>query len=170
MTKLLIGGMGRSGKDTACEILEEQFGMTFTSSSWAAAEIFIFEQLRLHHNYKTVQECFDDRHSGDNRMLWYDMITEYNTDDKARLAKDILKKSDIYCGLRSKEELDECKRQGVFDLTIWIEATDRIGITESSGSITVTKDDFDIIIENNTSLTDFEQKIIRLGKALVGDF
>ena len=42
---ILIIGHARHGKDTVAEFLEEIFGLTFMSSSQAAADIFIYEVL-----------------------------------------------------------------------------------------------------------------------------
>jgi len=148
--KILIAGMGRAGKDTACEYLRDQYGMSFKDSSRAAAEIFIFDQLKdVGDGYISIDECYEDRHSGNNRKIWFDMICEYNKDDPTRLARKILETNDIYCGMRSIEELTACKESGVFDVTIWIDAEDRLGITESSDSITIKKEDCTFIIKNN---------------------
>ena len=156
--KILICAEGRHGKDTLCEILNEKYGLSFASSSYTAAEEFIFDKMKDSHGYKTVQECFDDRHTGDNRRIWYELISEFNKDDKARLAKIILSKNDIYCGLRSKEELDECIRQNLFDLTFWVDATKRLGHTEDKSSITITKEDCLYVLDNNSDLANLERQ------------
>lgn len=155
--KILICGKGRSGKDTLCEILRDKYGMTFASSSWTAAGTFIFDKLKKSHNYQSVSQCFNDRHRGENRKLWYDLITEYNHDDPAKLAKIITSKNDIYCGLRSKTELEECMKQGVVDLTYWVDASDRVSYKEGSDSITITKDDCMHIINNNGTIEELER-------------
>ena len=59
--KLCIIGYARSGKDTAAEVLEGYFGVKHTSSSMAAAKIFIFEKLKDKYGYKSFEECFEDR-------------------------------------------------------------------------------------------------------------
>jgi len=146
---ILITGYGRAGKDTFCEILRDKFGMTFTSSSWFMANEFIFDELKESRGYKTVEDCYNDRHSEGSRELWYNMISDYNKDDPTKLARKILEVNDIYCGMRSKRELDACVESGVFDLTVWIDAEARCGITETKESITVSKHDCDIIIYNN---------------------
>lgn len=96
--KLLIIGHKRHGKDTLAEIFRDNFGMTFNSSSNAAAEIFIYDALKNKYGYKSFKECFYDRMN--KRAEWYDLICEYNVKDKARLAKDILKDNDCYVGMR----------------------------------------------------------------------
>jgi len=84
------------------------------------------------------------------------MISDYNKDDPTKLARKILEVNDIYCGMRSKRELDACVESGVFDLTVWIDAEARCGITETKESITVSKHDCDIIIYNNGTEKDLE--------------
>jgi len=86
--KFLIIGHARHGKDTFAELLQEQFDFKFKSSSQAAAEIFIYDELKEKYGYKTPEECFEDRVN--HRAEWYNMICDYNKDDRAKLAKSIL--------------------------------------------------------------------------------
>ena len=117
--KLLIIGYARSGKDTTAEYLNEKHSISFESSSLAACRIFLFNTLKDKYNYNSINDCFNDRDN--HRKEWFDLILNYNKDDRARLAKEILKESDCYVGMRSREEFEECKRQNVFDLVIWVE-------------------------------------------------
>lgn len=153
--KVLICGMGRHGKDTLAEILRDNYGLTFSSSSWAACEIFLFDKLRGEFGYQTIEDCYSDRHN--HRKRWYDEICEFNRDDPSRLAKEIMKSSDIYVGMRSKTEYDKCLEDNVFDFIFWVDAEKRLGITESSDSITLSKDMFTMRVCNNGSLDDLEQ-------------
>lgn len=152
----LIAGTGRSGKDTLAEILRAKYGVKFESSSYAAAKIFIYNQLKEERGYTSIEECYEDRHN--HRELWYDLICWYNKDDKARLAKSILKDSDCYVGMRSKEELDKCKEDGVFSHVFWVDASKRVDYQESSSSCTVTADQADFILDNNSDLANLERQ------------
>lgn len=167
MGNLLITGLGRHGKDTACEYLRDKYGIAFANSSYTAAELFIFDALKDSHGYETVKDCFDDRHTDANRKIWYDMICEYNKDDKARLAKDILSNNDIYCGMRSIDELTECRRQGVIKFSIWIDAKDRLGLTEDSSSITITEQDCNMTIRNNGLEADFYRSLDLIYRSVI---
>lgn len=158
---LLIVGSARHGKDTLAEILRDEFGLTFVSSSQAAADIFLYEKLKLLYGYKTSEECFEDRVN--HRQEWYEAICEYNKDDRARLAKGILELADCYVGMRDREEIQECMKQGLFDLIIWVDASERLPM-ESENSFNIDKNCADIIIENNTDFQSFREKILRLGK------
>ena len=154
--KLLVIGSGRHGKDFFCEALCSEFGFTFKSSSeFMASKIFPMVKDIL--GYNTEQECFEDRHN--HRGLWYELIGAFNHKDKAHLAKELLSKYDIYCGMRSKAELNECKKQGLFDLVVWIDASDRVDYVEGGDSISVSKDDADIVILNNGAAVDLFSKI-----------
>lgn len=161
--KLLIIGHKRSGKDTLAEILSKHFDFTFMSSSLAAAEEFIYDALRDKYGYRTFKECYEDRVN--RRAEWFDLICEYNQYDKTRLAKKILSKNDCYVGMRSSEEIEQCKREGLIDLVIWVDASGRVE-DEGSDSFNIKKEDADIVIENNTTLKDFEAKVKRFGALL----
>lgn len=160
---ILIIGHGRHGKDTLAELLKIHAGLSFKSSSEAAAEIFIYDALKKKYGYKTFTQCYDDRHN--HRAEWYDLITAYNKDDRAKLAKDILALNDCYVGMRDREEILECKRQKIFDLIIWVDASDRLPLEDKS-SFNIDKNLADIIIDNNSTYDEFESKVIRLSAIL----
>ena len=158
--KLFILGNSRCGKDTASEILAKNFGFKHISSSLFVCEKAVLPTLSARYGYKSVQEAFDDKDG--HRDEWFDLISEYNRLDPSRLSRELFEKYDIYCGLRSNIELSASRH--LADIVIWIDATKRIGISEQSSSITVTRDMADIIIENNGTLEEFEKKIIKFGK------
>jgi dephospho-CoA kinase len=161
--KLLIIGHMRHGKDTLAEIFNEHFGLRFKSSSLAAAEIFIYDELKDKYGYTSPEECFEDRVN--HRPEWYEMICSYNEQDRAKLAKGILKSADCYVGMRDRGEILECIRQGLFDLIIWVDASKRLPL-ESPDSFNIDSSCADIIIENNGTYEEFVEKAIRLGKLL----
>ena len=161
--KLCIVGHGSHGKDSMAEILHEHFGLKYVSSSQAAADIFIYGVLKDKYGYDTPEHCFNDRMN--HRAEWHDLICDYNKKDKARLAKDILKHSDCYVGMRSKYEIDECLNQGLFDLIIWVDACDRLPL-EGSDSFNIDKSCADIIVNNNYDFESFKNRVIRLGKII----
>ena len=164
LPKLLIIGNMRHGKDTMAEILQSEFGMKFKSSSEAAAEIFIYDELKEKYGYETPFECFEDRVN--HRSEWYNLICGYNLEDKAKLAKGILEHADCYVGMRDSGEIKECIKQKLFDLIIWVDASERLPLEDTS-SFNITKSDADVIIENNDTFEEFKEKVIRLGNALI---
>jgi dephospho-CoA kinase len=162
--KILIIAHARHGKDTFAELLNEMFGLKFKSSSQAAADIFIFDALKDKYGYETPEQCFEDRVN--HRAEWYNMICDYNKDDKAKLAKGILELSDCYVGMRDRGEIEECLRQGLFDLIIWIDASYRLPL-ESPESFNIDKSCADIIIDNNGTFDEFKARVARIGKIII---
>ena len=145
--KLMVLGHCRHGKDSMAEILRDESGMTFESSSQSAAE------------------CFEDRHN--HRQEWYEAICEYNKDDKARLAKGIVERTGCYVGMRDREEIKECIKQGLFDLIVWVDASDRLP-EEPATSFNIDKSCTDVIIENNGTYEEFYEKVLRFGNTIYG--
>jgi dephospho-CoA kinase len=159
--KLLIISNMRWGKDTFAEILRDNFGLKFISSSQAAADIFIYKALKDKYGYKTSEECFNDRVN--HRAEWYNLICDYNKDDKARLAKGILELADCYVGMRDRGEIEECMKQGLFDLIVWIDSSKRLA-PEPPDSFNIDQSCADIIVNNNGTLEQFRERVIRIGK------
>ncbi len=162
--KLLIIGSARHGKDTFAEILRDRMGLKFQSSSQAAADIFIYDALKDKYGYKTSEECFEDRVN--HRAEWFNMITDYNSPNRSRLAKEILNINDCYVGMRSRLEIQECVKEGIFDLIVWVDASDRLPL-EDSDSFDIDKSCADIIVENNGTLNQFTMKVLKLGECLM---
>ncbi len=171
-SKILIIGYARHGKDTIAEIFRDHFGMTFVSSSIAACRIAIYPTLRERYGYTSIEECYQDRVN--HRQEWYDLISDYNSEDGSKLCKKILfgtiplggepfPPNDCYVGMRSKREFEASK--WMFSLIIFVDASERHPI-EGRESCTNSPKDADIIITNNGSLEEFKEKVIRLGKMI----
>ena len=158
--KILILGNARHGKDTLAELLADRFGMTYKSSSEMAMEIFLFDMLKEKHGYETMQECFEDRVN--HRQIWYLSICDYNKDDRARLAKDILEGHDCYVGMRDLDEFEASKE--LFDVIIWVDASKRLGTSENTNKIPVSE--ADMVITNDGTFEDFKEKARLLGNML----
>ena len=163
--KVLILGNARHGKDTLAELFNQYFGLTFMSSSQASADFFLYNQLKDKYGYTSSEECFEDRVN--HREEWYQAICNYNKDNRARLAQDILSRSNCYVGMRDKEEFNECVKQKLFDIIIWVDASKRLPL-EPGTSFNINMSDADIIVENNGTFEEFVEKSKRIGKALFG--
>lgn len=160
---ILLIGHGQHGKDTAAGYFKELFGYKFESSSIAASRIFLFDILKEKYGYKDEMECFEDRIN--HRKEWHDLICEYNKDDKARLAKEILKDSHLYVGMRSDEECKECLKQGLFSWVIGI--YDYRKPLEGTGSFDINIwERSDIIIPNSSTPEDLKERIRKLAHSL----
>ncbi len=164
--KILLLGYGRHGKDTVAEYLRDHYGYKFTSSSMACAEKVMLPAFRdiddeLGHGwkYQTAEECFNDRHN--HRAFWFQEIERFNTPDKAALGKMIFESNDIYVGLRSKREYAAVKNAGLFDVAIWVDASDRLP-PEDKASCTVEPWMAELIIDNNGTLEELHFGINQL--------
>lgn len=153
---LLIIGHARHGKDTVAEMISNLTGYKFESSSAAAARIFIFDNLKDKYGYKDFNECYEDRM--ERRKEWYDLICDFNKEDKSKLAKEIMKDSNIYVGMRSNEECEKCLSDKVFDIVIGV--FDPRKPLEPSTSFNIDLwSKSDIVIVNKGSLEDLENKV-----------
>lgn len=164
LPKLLVIGNARHGKDTVCEILRDQHGFTFRSSSDFCAERFIYQALRDKYNYQSYDECYNDRHN--HRAEWYNMIHDYCRNDYARLGREIFAENDIYCGLRNKGEFHAMRNTGVFDYAVWVDRSDYIPPEDrSSMSLEIWMADY--VIDNNGSVEDLQRNVADLTKHLL---
>jgi dephospho-CoA kinase len=150
--KLLVIGHARHGKDTVCEILRDEYGLTFKSSSEFCAEKVVFPRMP---RYTTWQKCFADR--ANHRGEWFNVIAEYNAGDPGRLGREIFAEYDIYCGLRNVEEFRALKA----DHVIWVDASKRQPL-ESTASMTLTEEMADLWIDNNGDLDNLRSEIQRV--------
>lgn len=158
--KFLILGHGRHGKDTLAEMLRDMCGLTFQSSSWAAAEIAVFPVLAPRYGYKTVQECFDDR--ANHREEWRQCITDYNAPDKGRLCREILETSDCYVGMRCPLEFAAVRH--LFDAVIWVDALDR---HPPDPSMSIPPDSDMLLVDNNGSIDELRGQARLIAKNFV---
>jgi len=154
--KILIIGHARHGKDTSAEIIKELFDYSFESSSIAAARIFLYDKLKDKYGYGNFIECFEDRVN--RRTEWYDEIKAFNSEDPSKLAKEILKESDMYVGMRSNTEIINCVDTGVFNLVIGI--YDYRKPLESSDSFDINLwEREDIIIPNSQGIEELRNRL-----------
>ena len=153
---LLIIGHARHGKDTVAEMLRDNFGLTFKSSSLAASEIFLYDALKEKYGYKTPEECFEDRVN--HRAEWKDLIVEYNSKDYTRLAGDILKDCDMYVGMREHKEIAACKEKGMFDWVVGVFDPRKPEEPKDSFNINLWEE-ADFVIPNAGTLEDLERKV-----------
>lgn len=163
--KILVLGKARHGKDTFCEILRDNYGYKFESSSARIIKEFLPFLQKLY-GFKDFEEAYESRF--DMRDFLFQLVSAYNSKDLTRMAQLVLEGNDIYCGMRSYEEVEACKESGVFDLIVWVDAEERLGDTEPSSSCTVVKSQADIVIENDDSKVEFEDKVKNLMELIGG--
>ena len=153
--KLLILGYARHGKDTFAEILSSKYDFKFTSSSEFVGREVMWNNWGIA-KYSSFEEMFEDRVN--HRILWMEMISAYNTPDKTMTAKTMIERDgfDMYVGMRRLDELEACRKAGIFDFIIWVDRSDHLPPEVSSMDITADNCQPDFIIDNNGSLKDLE--------------
>lgn len=158
--RVIILGHARHGKDTVCEMLRDDYGFNFQSSSqWAAEHIMIPHFHERGIIYASVKECYEDRVN--HRSEWFDAITAFNTPDLTALGKAIFEDNDVYCGIRNAREFHALKNAGVFDYAIWVDRS-MYAPPESGLSCTVEPWMADFVLDNNGSLEDLDQRLDEL--------
>jgi hypothetical protein len=67
--------------------------------------------------------------------------------------------------MRDRDEIRECIDNGIFDLIIWVDASERLP-EEDASSFNIDKSCADIIINNNGTYEEFVERVVRFGKCL----
>lgn len=155
--KILVLGWARHGKDTVAEMLSDNHGLSFRSSSYFLAEHVVMPELRRRGiTYPSLEACYEDRVN--HRATWREIIAEHNGDDPARLAKAILEVVDCYVGMRTDREYRAALP--LFDAVVWVDSSARGIPPEGRDSMTI---EFDAgvmhRIENSGTLADLEEKV-----------
>lgn len=190
--KVLVIGHARHGKDTVAEILAEDYGMEFISSSLFCAETVVWpalldprEACAKHYEagapglsseklaeqllemvdvgYSSAAAAYEDRNNF--RDVWFSLIAAYCYPNKAALGEQIFKSNDVYVGVRNRQELTAIVNSGLSDLVIWVDASLRLP-AESEASCTVEPYMADYIIDNNGSRQDLQSNVHTLMQTL----
>jgi len=148
-------GMGRCGKDTAGIYLASGCSIRFKGSVSSIVAPLIATGLN-----QDVDTAYAERH--ENRMYWYEFCNELRRHDPTLLVKMTLSENDIVGGIRSANELFECSRLGVIDLSVWVE-NDRVA---KDPTVEYTADDCDIVVRNCGTLSEYYGKLRRLAGTL----
>ena len=120
---ILILGHGDHGKTSVALYLSDRMGLSCRDSSEFAAEHTVFPVLGGKYGYSNWKQCHADRRN--HRDEWGDLIADYNRHDPTRLAKELLRQSEVYVGMRRWREFIPSLKQGLFSDVIWVDATGR---------------------------------------------
>lgn len=151
---ILIVGHGRSGKDTAADLLHGKGRLLNAGSlSWHALP-FMAKELGI-----TPQKAWDERHA--KRQFWKDHLDTLRAHDTLFLVKLALKHGNIVTGLRAREEMDAAQASGLFSSIVWIE---RPG-TPVDPTVCFGPQDSTDILHNTGTLEDFEAKLLTWAKS-----
>ena len=164
--RLMICGDGRHGKDTAADILRNVFGLTFESSSMVMAEE-MYDRIGKDMGYGTIEDFYKNRHK--HRSLWFELIAALNYKDPAFLSRKIFGKYDIYVGNRNPREFSAAKEEGLFDYSIYVDASTRLGNVESQSSNRIKASMCDFIVYNNLGISEFKEALVDLYNELLSE-
>lgn len=154
--KIALLGYGRSGKDSGGYWCGMHTPLVYTGSTSDVVNPLIAAARGI-----TPEENWARRHQ--ERMFWYEWCNEFRRDDPTKLARAAIDAgADIIVGMRDAAELNACKAARLFDLTIWVE-NPRV---PPDPTVTFTRDDCDIVIDNNRRLGHFHGKLANLIAAL----
>lgn len=168
--RLMVVGHARHGKDTFADMLCDLSNKIYKkrSSSECAIQYAIWpkldeiypayfaEKLRAHAIAwgfdSAYEELYENRFN--YRDEWKQLICDYNKDDKTRLMKQLYATSNIYVGIRSKQEFYAGRDEGIFDLSIWVD-NPRVGAEKTNELNPL---DCDLIVNNCGDLEVLEQR------------
>lgn len=151
---LAILGMGRAGKDTAGEFLAKTFHLKPVKSSSLNALPLVAHMIGI-----SEEQAYAERHQ--RREFWIEACNQLRADDLTRLARWCFSVCDLAVGLRGGKELPAVVKEGVVDLTVWIERD-----VPKDPTVEFTRDDCDVVIENHTSVDRFYERLTRFGRAV----
>jgi len=163
--RLLIIGHGRHGKDTVAQMISDKMGLTFSSSSDFVGRRAIWPTWGRE-RYASFEKMFEARITPENRVVWGNLISAYNTPDKSRTATEMLEEgNDMYIGMRRIAEWEACIEKGLFDHVIWVDASARLE-PEAKASNELTAKQANLYIDNNGPEANLEVAITNLQKKL----
>jgi hypothetical protein len=174
--KIMVIGHARHGKDTVGELLKKHYGLSFTSSSLFCANRIMmpaFDRVNAAHKeedrvvYADAQACYEDR--GNHREFWHDEIAAYPSNDLSILVREIFESNDVYCGCRNDREFLQAKGEGLYNLSLWVDASLRHP-PEKRGSMKLEKWMADEVVDNNGTEEQLERNLLRIVNPFVVAF
>jgi hypothetical protein len=154
--RILLLGYARHGKDTVAEMLRDNHGYKFISSSEFVGREIIWDTWGCT-RYNSFNVMFKDRVNW--RELWMNLISEYNTPDKTKTARTMLERGyDLYVGMRRLDELEMSRY--LFDYVVWVDRSNHL--PPETGSMDITRENAkpDYVINNNGTLEDLERNVL----------
>lgn len=179
---LMIVGYARHGKDTVAELLRDDYGFHFVSSSYFMAERVILPKMLeawdrwedpergrnvaqpAWPRYADLDECYEDRVN--HRQFWFDTIAEANEEDPAYLSTEIFKEHDLYVGNRNPREFHASKCKGLWDFAVWVDRSEHCP-PEPPTSNRIEPWMCDYILDNNGTLEHTRRNLSRLMETMV---
>ena len=144
---VLILGYAGHGKDELREFLNNLTGRSSPNTSLLTARNVMlpwFDE-QFPGLYDNTSECYKDRVNW--RAAWHNVISKYNSPDKARLCKEVLEHSSIYVGIRKMDELEACK--DLFDMVIWVDRDEHVPVESDTSNEVHFDESFMLRVDNN---------------------
>lgn len=152
--KMLLLGHARHGKDEVANLLKPIFT---SGGTLEIAKELVYPILKDKYGYRNIEKCIADRVN--HRKEWFDIIADYNKDNKSAVAELVFSKVDIYIGQRALDEFIVTKQKRLFDICVFVDASSRVPM-EKTMQIPATLADY--ILDNNGTLDDLKKNTILL--------
>jgi hypothetical protein len=156
---IVFCGHGRCGKDTATTFFKANYPAAGNAKNVSQAVLpFMVAALKA-----PVDQLIAERHQ--HREFWFNFCNALREDNPALLVELTTADCFVYGGIRAAIELEAARKAGLADLVVWIERE-----VLPDPTLEYSKDDCDVIIENNGSLSDFYRRLRKLGDLLLPSF
>lgn len=155
----MLLGLSGHGKDAVCDNLPKS--VKHSSSSKFALRTFMFLKLQEKYGYVSRRQCYEDRVN--KRQDWYEGIKEHCSEDPAKLGRDLFKYNTVYNGCRNRREFEAMRKEGLFDVVVWVDSSKRLGSSDDP-YMELTSDDADYILDNNGTLIQLKVNMVQLLK------
>lgn len=153
---VLFAGMGRAGKDTACEYLSKITTLRNAGTTSKYLCEYVASKLGL-----PVDEVYARRHESDEmRTFWYNCGNELRQNGPATLIRRALECGEITGGVRDYAEVVAAREEGLIDILVWIE-NERV---KKDPTVMFGPRECDLIIQNNWDLEEYYRRIERLAR------
>lgn len=152
--RVMFVGHSGAGKDTACRLLAELTHLRFAGTTSDFLAKYVAARLGV-----TVDQAYRTRHA--NRNLWHRVGNEIRRRDPGLLVRESLQDAEITGGVRGREELAACRREGLVDLVVWV-ANDRV---PRSSTVTFAEADCDAVVANHGSLDEFRGRLLGMARS-----
>jgi dephospho-CoA kinase len=153
--RILIIGHAQHGKDTVAEILRDDYGVKFASSSRFAIEKAVWPMVDGKGPWISPEQLYTDR--ANHREMLFHAIRAYNLIPGPSLAEQMFREGyDCYVGMRSADEYMESR--GSFQHVIWVSAQGRKPL-EPETSMELQPYMADHILDNNQDLDHLRKEV-----------
>lgn len=151
---LAFCGPARAGKDTAAQWLCQRLGWRYGEGGTSRILLpLIAWTLGL-----STEQAWQERTQ--QRPFWRAFMDEFRRHDPSVIARLVLAQADVVTGIRARDELDACVREGVVTATLWVQNS-RVG---ADPTLEYDRYVCDLVLENEGGLPELWGRLERLAK------